>query len=173
MISGKPVCSATSFTEIPCCTRSCAVPPVESSSMPRSFSARANSTIPVLSETLSSARRTGVSNVQLLVDPEFFEFLAQGAAIDTEDGRGTALVSLHMPHHHLEQRLLDLAHHQFVQVRGLMTVQGLEIALQRLLGLRAQRHALAVHFQIAPIEGRRRLPASPGFLLCDHSPPDI
>src|ERR1700679_2414627 len=161
MISGKPVCSATSFTEMPCCTRSCAVPPVESSSMPRSFSARANSTIPVLSETLSSARRTGVSNVSLLADPELSEFLAQGSAIDAEDGRGAALVSVHVPHHHLEQRLLDLAHHQIIQMCGLVAVQGLEIALQRFLGLRAQRHALAIHFEIASVEGRRRLPASP------------
>src|ERR1700761_2636804 len=121
MISGKPVCSATSLTEMPSCTKSCAVPPVESSSMPRSFSARANSTIPDLSETLSSARRTGVSNVPLLADPELFEFLAQGAAVDAENGCRAALVSLHVAHHHLEQRLLDLAHHQLVQVRGLMT----------------------------------------------------
>src|SRR5277367_6756387 len=161
MISGKPVCSATSFTEMPCCTRSCAVPPVESSSMPRSLSARANSTIPALSETLSSARRTGVSNVSLLADPELFEFLAQGAAIDAEDGRRTALVALHVAHHNLEQRLFDLAHDQLVQVRGLMSVQRLEVALQRFLGLRAQRHALAIHFQVAPIEGRRQLPARP------------
>src|SRR5277367_5666453 len=152
MISGKPVCSATSFTEMPCCTRSCAVPPVESSSMPRSLRARANSTIPVLSETLSSARRTGVSNVSLLADPELFEFLAQGAPVDAEDRGSAALVSLRVAHYHLEQRFLDLAHHQLVQMRGLMAVQGLEVALQRLLGLRAQRHALAIHFQIASIE---------------------
>src|SRR5271169_6175915 len=115
MISGNPVCSATSLTEMPCCTNILAVPPVDNSSIPRSFSSRANSTIPVLSETLSSARRTGVSNACLLADPELFEFLAQGAAIDAENGRRTALVALHMAHHDLEQGLLHLAHDEVIQ----------------------------------------------------------
>ncbi len=64
--------------------QSLAVPPVDSSSMPRSFSSRANSTMPVLSETLSNARRTGVST-GLLADAELFEFLAQCAAIDARE----------------------------------------------------------------------------------------
>src|SRR6202521_6083952 len=100
MISGKPVYSATSLTATPWRVNSLAVPPVDSSSMPRSFSSRANSTIPVLSETLSSARRTGVSNVFLLADPELFEFFAQGAAIDAENRRGAALIALDVAHHH-------------------------------------------------------------------------
>ena len=114
MISGNPVCSATSLTEMPWRTKSLAVPPVDRSSMPRSFSSRANSTIPVLSETLSSARRTGVSNVYLLADPELFELFAQGAAIDAENRRSAALIALNMAHHDLEQRFLDLAHHELV-----------------------------------------------------------
>src|SRR6202021_2103965 len=39
MISGKPVCSATSLTVMPWLTRSLAVPPVDSSSIPRSRTA--------------------------------------------------------------------------------------------------------------------------------------
>src|SRR5579871_6358877 len=105
MISGKPVCAATSLTATPWLSRSLAVPPVERISTPRSFSARANSTIPVLSETLSSARRTGVST-SLLVDAKLFEFLAQGAAIDAENDGGAALVALDVVHHHFEQGLL-------------------------------------------------------------------
>src|SRR6201994_324270 len=114
MISGKPVCSATSLTGIPWLVNSLAVPPVDNSSMPRSFSSRANSTMPVLSETLSSARRTGVSK-GLLVDAELFQLLAQGSAIDPEDGRRAALISLDVSHDDLEQGLLDLAHHHVIE----------------------------------------------------------
>src|SRR5882757_8261417 len=131
MISGNPVCSATSLTEMPWLVNNLAVPPVDTSSMPRSFSSRANSTIPVLSETLSSARRTGVSTKRLLVDAELFQLLAQGAAIDAENGRGAALVALHVAHHDLEQRFFDFAHDQIVQVCGLVAIERFEIALQR------------------------------------------
>jgi len=55
IISGWPVTSATSVTGSPASCRARAVPPVESSVQPRSSSARASSTTPVLSETLSSA----------------------------------------------------------------------------------------------------------------------
>ena len=54
-ISGNPVMSATSVTGRPLSASSLAVPPVDSSAMPKPCSARANSTIPVLSETESSA----------------------------------------------------------------------------------------------------------------------
>ena len=58
MISGKPVRSETSRTGTPASDSSPAVPPVETSSIPSSARPRANSTIPVLSETESSARPT-------------------------------------------------------------------------------------------------------------------
>src|SRR5271154_2490974 len=153
MISGKPVCSATSTTLMPWLVKSCAVPPVDSSSMPRSFSSRANSTMPVLSETLSNARRTGVST--LLADAELFELLAQCAAIDPEYGRRPALIALSVAHHRFEQRLFDLAHHQIVQTRRFMPIQRFKVALQGLFGLRAQRHTFAVDLQIATVELRR------------------
>src|SRR5579871_1567117 len=97
--------------------------------MPRSFNSRANSTMPVLSETLSSARRTGVSTA-LLADAELFQLLAQSAAVDPENGRGTALIAVHMVHHHFEQRLFHFPHHQIVQVRRLVSIQSFEITLQ-------------------------------------------
>src|SRR5437763_12337856 len=61
MISGKLVRSLIDRTGIPASSRVPAVPPVETISMPRSANPRANSTIPVLSDTDSSARATRTS----------------------------------------------------------------------------------------------------------------
>src|SRR4029078_9069636 len=58
MISGKPVTVATSVTARPSPFSALAVPPVDTSSMPRAAKARAKSMRPVLSETERSARRT-------------------------------------------------------------------------------------------------------------------
>ena len=58
IISGKPVWAETSVTLRPLSFNSLYVPPVESISIFRALSCWANSTIPVLSETLISARRT-------------------------------------------------------------------------------------------------------------------
>src|SRR5437660_11844958 len=55
-ISGKPVSSETSRTAMPFEAKSRDVPPVEMISTLRSASVRANSTMPVLSYTLISAR---------------------------------------------------------------------------------------------------------------------
>ena len=56
MISGKPVRSVIERTGMPASSSAPAVPPVEMISTPSSARPRANSTIPVLSETDSSAR---------------------------------------------------------------------------------------------------------------------
>src|SRR5579875_2843432 len=56
MISGKPVRSSIARTAMPASASVAAVPPVETISIPSSASPRANSTIPVLSETDSRAR---------------------------------------------------------------------------------------------------------------------
>src|SRR3954452_18608084 len=61
MISGKPVKSSIERTSSPDERSETAVPPVDTSSMPSSASPRAKSTIPRLSETDSSARRTRTS----------------------------------------------------------------------------------------------------------------
>src|SRR5437763_5793870 len=54
-----PVTSATSVTGTPATARDCAEPPVEIMVTPCATSARANSTIPLLSLTEISARRIG------------------------------------------------------------------------------------------------------------------
>ena len=72
------------------------------------------------------------------------EFLAQGAAVDAEDVRGAALVALCVAEHGPEQRLLDLAHHEVVEMPRPMAVQAGEVAVERLLGVRTQRDAAAV-----------------------------
>src|SRR5690349_15990824 len=56
-ISGKPVTSLIDVTGIPAAARVAAVPPVETISKPNSVRAVANSTRPLLSETLNSALR--------------------------------------------------------------------------------------------------------------------
>ena len=61
-ISGDPVSSATSRTSSPASRSAAAVPPVEMISTPRSARPRAKSTIPVLSETEISARRTSIAS---------------------------------------------------------------------------------------------------------------
>src|SRR5579875_2884654 len=56
MISGNPVRSSIARTGMPASDSAAAVPPVETISIPRSARPRANSTMPVLSETDRSAR---------------------------------------------------------------------------------------------------------------------
>src|SRR5579871_276634 len=62
MISGKPVRSEISRTAMPASASSRAVPPVETISIPRSARPRANSRIPVLSDTESRARAMRTSS---------------------------------------------------------------------------------------------------------------
>src|SRR5437773_582244 len=61
MISGEPVYSETSVIFTPPSRSAFAVPPVERISMPNSPSRRANSTMPVLSKTLTRAVRIFMS----------------------------------------------------------------------------------------------------------------
>src|SRR5512141_236339 len=145
MISGNPVTAETSVTSMPLPRNRLAVPPVERIATPRSRSARAKSSRPSLFETLSSARRTGVVTIS---DPRWrrrpagssagypvdLQLLAQGAAIDAEDVRGATLVAGRVVEHRAEQRLLDLAHHQVVQVAWCMAVETREVRVQGLLG---------------------------------------
>src|SRR5215472_10111500 len=65
-ISGNPVKSETSRTEIPFAARSREVPPVEMISTRCAANAFANSTIPVLSYTLMSARSIRLTEVSRL-----------------------------------------------------------------------------------------------------------
>src|SRR6185312_3777103 len=121
MISGKPVSVETSVTGTPAWRNAPAVPPVETRATPSASSPCARSARPVLSETLSSARRTGTrvasnmdnplsGNARLYRPPApagvhadfgpllvgqavLMQLLAQRRAIDAERGRGLALVA--------------------------------------------------------------------------------
>src|SRR5579871_3201141 len=144
MISGKPVYADTSVTGRPERRSSSAVPPVDSSVMPRATSACASSTTPVLSETLMSARRIGVRPAappgRSFDEVIVLELAPERAAIDAEDLGGTALVALGIAHDRAEQRFLDLAHHERVQPGRPVAVQPLEVGAERGLGVVAQRH---------------------------------
>src|SRR5215510_8878582 len=70
MISGKPVSVDTSVTGTPAWRSAAAVPPVETSAMPSASRPCAKSTRPVLSETLSSARRTGTRVASNMEGPQ-------------------------------------------------------------------------------------------------------
>src|SRR5688572_157767 len=110
IISGKPVYSPTSVTTIPFSLRSWAVPPVDRIWTPWESSALANSTTPVLSETLISARRILTRSLKAVL----FELFSQRVAVETEELGGARLVALRLAHHHLEHRLLDGGDHHVV-----------------------------------------------------------
>src|SRR5215472_1899721 len=57
------------------------------------------------------------------VDAVLLELLAQRIAVDPEDLRGAHLVALGLAHDGAEQRLLDQAHHEPVQVGGRMAAE--------------------------------------------------
>src|SRR5688572_3353122 len=138
MISGKPVSDDTSVTASPAPAIARAVPPVETSAKPRPASSRASSTMPVLSETESNARRAFGRVISSGSESVLAQFLAQGAAIDAEDGRGTALVAVGIVHYGLEQRHFHLAHDEVVESARAMAVQAVEVAAEGLLGMVAQ-----------------------------------
>src|SRR5450631_4522437 len=142
IISGKPVCSATSVTTTPFSLRSWAVPPVERICTPCVSSARASSTTPVLSETLMRARLifvigrpredggpawipvcTGMTSVQ----PVLLELLAQRIAVHPQELRGARLVAVGLEHHDFEHGLLDGGDHHVVDAGRLLSVEVLEV----------------------------------------------
>src|SRR6185503_14187548 len=93
IISGKPVRSETSRTVPPLSRSFAAVPPVETSSTPRSTSAFTSVSRPALSETESSARRTGTRSV--IVAP----FSARAAELPLHFGAfGPGIATHHQLH---------------------------------------------------------------------------
>src|ERR1700723_1124204 len=116
-----------------------ALPPVERISMLRRASERASSIRPVLSETESSARRTGSIGARAAASgapkSELLQLLTQRATVDAEDARGAALVALRVVEHDAKQRLLDFAQHQVVQMSRTMPVQAGEVITERPLGV--------------------------------------
>src|SRR5690606_5651088 len=150
IISGKPVTSETSRTASPASRRARAVPPVESSSTPRAARALASSTRPVLSDTDSRARRRGrrstviawegqrgnrdytarrqVSPGSRSDDAVVAQLAAQGRAVDAEHGGGAALVAFAVVEHFHEQRDLEFAQGDVVQVLGVAAIQVADVA---------------------------------------------
>src|ERR1700683_648919 len=117
---------------MPLPARSAAVPPVDSSSMLRGARARASSSRPVLSETDSSARRTGSGMARAAAPSgapksELLQLLAQRAAVDAENAGGAALVAFRVVEDDPEQGLLDLAQHQVIEVCGSVPVETGEV----------------------------------------------
>src|SRR5688572_11970196 len=105
MISGKPVKSSIARTSRPASASSRAVPPVETSSIPRSASPRAKSTIPRLSDTESSARRTRTSPGCVIRAHHTAATLQNDRAAGDQPDHVAQQVVLERP-----QRLADLAH---------------------------------------------------------------
>src|SRR6185503_12175742 len=140
MISGKPVSEATSVTARPAPEIARAVPPVEINSKSSAASSRASSTMPVLSETESSARRASGLAISSGGQSVFAQFLAQGAPIDAENRRRAALIAVGVVHDRLEQRQLDLAHHEVVETARAVAVQAVEVVAEGLFSVVPQRN---------------------------------
>src|SRR5690554_1232990 len=140
MISGKPVTSDTSRTARPASRIALAVPPVESSSMLRAASARASSTSPVLSDTDSSARRTGIRSAVMRSSAQavFAQLPAQGGAVDAQHPGGAALVAVAVVEHFDEQRDLEFAQRDLVEVVGAAAVEVAKVAPHRIGHMVAQ-----------------------------------
>src|SRR5258706_3168098 len=136
-ISGNPVCAETSVTRMPSLSSSLAVPPVERICTPRPARARAKSAMPVLSETLMSARETFIVRVSSLMssrlDPQLLDFLAQGIPVDAEHRGGGALVGLGLAENRLDQGPLDVLQHHVVDRGRLLAVHVPEVAFERTL----------------------------------------
>src|SRR5690606_1478881 len=119
-----------------------AVPPVDSRRTPRAARARANSTMPVLSDTESRAvsifmvgqrrwrKAVGTRRARSGLDVVRLELLAQRVAGDAQHFGRPGLVSAGPLEGHLEHRAFDAAHHHFPHVVGLGVAQVFEIALQ-------------------------------------------
>src|SRR5690554_1901581 len=144
MISGKPVTSETSRTGSPASRMARAVPPVESSSMLRAARARARSISPVLSDTDSSARRTG-SRLVVMASAQavFAQLPAQGGAVDAQHPGGAALVAVAVVEHLHEQRDLELAQGDLVEIVGAAAVEVAQVAPHRPGDVVAQGRPLA------------------------------
>src|SRR5512132_3575727 len=93
-----------SVTAMPASARSRAVPPVDRSAMPHAASPRANSTMPDLSETDSSACATFTGSDQLV----FGELGAQRVAVQPEHLRGVRLIAVRSIENRREQRAFHM-----------------------------------------------------------------
>src|SRR5437879_880449 len=94
-------------------------------------------------------------------EAELLQLFAQSRTIDSQNARGSALVALRVVEHYPEQRLLDLAQHEIVELGRPVTVQAHEVVAQRTLRVIAQR-------QLPAAELRPGTVASSTLLSCCH-----
>src|SRR5262249_3227676 len=141
----------TSLTLRPAARSERAVPPVEMSATPIASRPLARSISPVLSDTLSSARRTGCGFESCigmaagwsadytragpgprqngsLADAQRAELLAQCGAVDAERRGSLALVAAGPGQHFAQQRPFDFAEHELVEVFGHLRIQIVQVA---------------------------------------------
>ena len=95
------------------------------------------------------------------------EFLAQRAAVDSENAGSLALVAVSVIEHGLEQRPLHLADNEVVKVAGAIAVEVSEVLLQCIFSVLVQRLALFRGFEdgcvvlfAAHVCRSRKIPAS-------------
>ena len=65
---------------------------------------------------------------ELLFEPVFAQLLAKGRAMDAEHGCGAALVALAVPEHFDEQRNLEFAQGDLVEIFGPTAVEVAEVS---------------------------------------------
>src|SRR5689334_15765984 len=133
---------------MPASASSRAVPPVESSATPRTASARAKSTMPVLSETESSARVTAAGMRRLparvrsrkrtsrepaLDQVVLRELGAERVAVHAEHLGSLRLVAVRPFEHRREQRPLDVRDHHVVDAVRRLAIQAAEVLVERAL----------------------------------------
>src|SRR5689334_1711504 len=113
-----------------------AVPPVDSSVTPRAASARAKSTMPVLSETDSNACVT-VPAIRLpegkLDELVLRELRAQRVPIEAQHLGRLRLVAVRPLEHRREQRALDVRDDHVVDAVRRLAVEAAEVFVQRML----------------------------------------
>src|SRR5579864_1757066 len=121
---------------MPCAARTCAVPPVDSSATPRAARPRANSTMPVLSETDSSAcftvavtsyERRRAASYQLVLG----ELGTQRVAIEPQHLGRLRLVAVRPLEHRRQHGALDVRDHHVVDAMRWLAVEPAEIFVER------------------------------------------
>src|SRR5437764_15371705 len=118
-----------SVTGTPASASALAVPPVERSLMPRAARPRASATMPVLSDTDSSACVIGsaVTSDQAI----FVELRPQRVAVHAEHVGGVRLIALSAFKHRRQERALDVRDHHVVNAVRRLAVELAEILVQR------------------------------------------
>src|SRR5690242_715344 len=112
-----------------------AVPPVDSSATPRAASARANSTMPVLSETDSNACVTvpAIRMPEKLDELVLRELRAERVPIEAQHLGRLRLVAVRPLEHRREQRALDVRDDHVVDAVRRLAVEAAEVFVQRML----------------------------------------